>query len=112
MKNISVQLYCFVGAEVLCGDIISDDVLIWKVLQCIKAGSHICWLERKGKERDLYQKPKPSVTRHQFIKIPLFKMLRNVQNVTKTKLLQKFDQYHLSILNLGERKVDLRAKVN
>lgn len=87
MKNISIHLFCFVGVEVLCGDIISDDVLIWKVSQCFKVGSHICWLERKGKERDLYQKSKLFARLHQFIKTPLLKTLRNVQNVTKTKLL-------------------------
>lgn len=48
MNYILVQLYCFVEAELLCGDISSDDVLILEVSQCFKAESHVCWLERKG----------------------------------------------------------------
>lgn len=101
MKNISVQLYCFVGAEVLCGDIIFDDVLIWKVSRCFKVGCHICWLERKGKEGFL-SKVEAFCKKTQFIKIPLLKILRNVQNVTK--LLQKFDQYHHHCLKFRRQK--------
>lgn len=52
--------------EQKCFGKISFLMMFWSekfLTQCFKVGSHICWLERKGKESDLYQKSKPSVRR-------------------------------------------------
>lgn len=97
----------------LCGDIISHDVLIWKASQCFKAGSHICWLVRKGKERDFYQKSKPSdeknidSSKSHFLKLGEMYKISQKQSCSKSLM-----NTITNNLNLGDRKVDLRAKVN
>lgn len=81
MKFISVKLSCFAEARGLCGDITSDDVLIWKVSQCLKAESHVL-LERKGgKEGSLSKVLSLLMRRHQLGRFSLLKKLGKVQKV-------------------------------
>lgn len=49
--------------------------------------------------------------KYQFSRILLLKKLKNVQNVTKMKLLLKFDQHHPKKLKLRRHKSRLKGKM-